>query len=140
MYDKQILFFHSLGMLFLSQCTDAMFRQAKNCTHCFLHHFGIRCNLLYNELKRVFNINLFDRRNSDQFFSTSIYWSSENRRPLALAAAPGISSQVGSAHPNPLLAPILNLVSHALESFQGGLKFLSGGLSSPQPTLDAATI
>jgi hypothetical protein len=47
-----------------------------------------------------------------------------------VAAASGIFSWVGSTHPNPLLAPILNLVSRALENFQGELKFLSGGLTA----------
>jgi hypothetical protein len=45
-----------------------------------------------------------------------------------LAAASGISSQVGSAHPTPLLAPKLNLVSHTLGHFQGELRL-------PQPKL-----
>jgi hypothetical protein len=52
---------------------------------------------------------------------------------MDLVAAPGISSRVDLAHPNRFLAPILNLVSHALENFQGGLSPL-------QPTLGAATI
>ncbi len=56
-----------------------------------------------------------------------------------LEAAPGISSQVGSAHPTRLLTSILNLVSYTLENFQGGLCFLSGGLRPPQPTPGAAT-
>jgi hypothetical protein len=46
---------------------------------------------------------------------------------------------VNSVHPTQLLASIPNFVSHASENFQGGLNFLSGGLSLPQPTPGAAT-
>jgi hypothetical protein len=60
-------------------------------------------------------------------------------RRLQLEAAPGIASRVGSAHPILLLALTQNLLSEALENFQGGLNFLSGGLSPPQPTYGAAT-
>ncbi len=56
-----------------------------------------------------------------------------------LEAAPGISFRVGWAHPTPILTPILKNFLHALETFQGGLNILSGGLSTPQPTPGAAT-
>jgi hypothetical protein len=61
----------------------------------------------------------FVKTNFDRIFWTACFHCLLNFS-LVLAAAPGISSRVGSAHPNPFLAPILNLVSHALENFQGG--------------------
>jgi len=50
-----------------------------------------------------------------------------------LEVVPGTPSRLGSAYPSSTLAPPLNLVSDALESFQGGFNFLSGGLSPPLP-------
>ena len=54
-------------------------------------------------------------------------------------AVPAISSRVGSAHPNTLLALIPDLISHTFKNFQDGLNLFSGGLSPPWPTPGAAT-
>ncbi len=55
-----------------------------------------------------------------------------------LAVAPEISSRVGSTHSTLLLAPTQNIASDVLENFQGGLNFLSDGLSPLQLTPSAA--
>jgi len=83
---------------------------------------------------------LRNRFRSQSFVRYSIqYYSAYVYPPVHIEAAPEASSRAGSAHLTPLLTPILNLVSYALENFHSGLNFLSGGLSPSRPTPGAAT-